>query len=85
MAMARVLLSTLLGERRWNQTKLANVSGVRPNTINLLYHELADSVKLDHLDQICKALNCKLDDLVRLDDDVKIPGNPYSPEFKKLK
>ena len=62
--MIRILLSTLLGERRWTQADLARKTGIRPSTINDLYHEIADRVNLEHLDLICEALDCDLSDLI---------------------
>lgn len=62
--MIRILLSTRLGERRWTQADLARATGIRPNTINDLYHEMADRVNLEHLDLICEALDCDLSDLI---------------------
>ena len=50
--MIRILLSTRLGERRWTQADLARATGIRPSTINDLYHEMADRVNLEHLDLI---------------------------------
>ncbi len=57
-------LSRILGERRWSQAKLARETGIRPSTINELYHEIADRVSLDQLDRICEALHCSLDELL---------------------
>ena len=62
--MIRILLSTRLGERRWTQADLARATGIRPSTINDLYHELAYRVSLEHLDLICEALDCNLSDLI---------------------
>lgn len=62
--MIRILLSTRLGELRWTQADLARKTGIRPNTINELYHELCDRVSLTHLDLICEALDCELSDLI---------------------
>ena len=62
--MIRILLSTKLGELRWTQADLARVTGIRPNTINELYHGFAERVNLRHLSLICEALNCKLDELM---------------------
>lgn len=62
--MIRILLSTRLGEIRWTQADLARATGIRPNTISELYHELTERVNLEHLDLICEALNCKLDELI---------------------
>lgn len=62
--MIRILLSVRLGERRWTQADLARMTGIRPSTINDLYHEIADRVNLEHLDLICEALDCDLSELI---------------------
>ncbi len=62
--MIRILLSTRLGERRWTQADLARATGIRPSTINDMYHEIAERVNLEHLDLICEALGCDLSDLI---------------------
>ncbi len=62
--MIRILLSTRLGELRWTQADLARKTGIRPTTINELYHEMTDRVNLEHLDLICEALDCNLNDLI---------------------
>ncbi len=76
--MIRILLSTRLGELRWTQADLARKTGIRPSTINELYHELAERVKLEHLDKICEALGCGLDELI-----VRVPdGEDLRPRKK---
>lgn len=67
--MIKILLSKKLGEMRWTQADLSRATGIRANTINELYHELAERVNLEHLDLICEALDCNLDDLM-----VRIPN-----------
>ncbi|MDE7184372.1 MAG: helix-turn-helix transcriptional regulator [Lachnospiraceae bacterium] len=62
--MIRILLSRKLGELRWTQAELARATGIRPNTISELYHELAERVSFEHLDLICEALGCQLDELI---------------------
>lgn len=62
--MIRVLLSARLGEKRLTQADLARMTGIRPATINELYHEIADRISLEHLDLICEALDCDLSDLI---------------------
>ena len=62
--MIRILLSTRLGKRRWTQADLARATGIRPSTINDLYHELAERVNLEHLDLICEALDCDISELI---------------------
>lgn len=62
--MVRILLSTKLGERRMTQADLSRLTGIRPNTINEMYHELVERVNLEHLDLICEALECELSDIM---------------------
>lgn len=65
----KILLSTRLGERRWTQADLARKTGIRPTTINEMFHEICERVNLDYLDRICEALECDLDEiLVRVPD-----------------
>lgn len=68
--MIRILLSTRLGERRWTQADLARMTGIRPSTINDLYHEIAERVNLEHLDLICEALECDISDIIK-----KVPNS----------
>ncbi len=67
--MIKILLSTKLGELRWTQADLARATGIRPSTINELYHGIAERVNLEHLDLICEALECDLTDIL-----VRVPG-----------
>ena len=46
------------------------MTGIRPNTINEMYHELTDRINIEHLDLICEALDCELDDLI-----VRVPNS----------
>lgn len=62
--MIKILLSSRLGDRKWTQADLARKTGIRANTINELYHELVDRVNVEHLNLICKALDCRLDELM---------------------
>lgn len=57
-------LSRILGERRMRQVDLARLTGIRPTTISELYNEVAERISLDHLDKICEALSCTLDELL---------------------
>ena len=65
----RILLSRKLGELRWNQAQLARKTGIRPNTINELYHELVERVSLGHIALIVTGVNCKLSNILVRDDD----------------
>lgn len=75
--MIKILLSARLGERRWSQADLARKTGIRPTTINELYHEIAERVNLEHLDLICEALDCGLDEIIIREPNIppKITGS----------
>ena len=60
----RIFLSRKLGEVRWTQADLARRTGIRPSTINEMYHELCDRVNIEYLDRICNVLNCDLNELI---------------------
>lgn len=60
--MIKIHLSKLLGERKMSQKELAQLTGIRPNTISEYYHELTG--KFEQLDLICKALNCSVSDIL---------------------
>lgn len=62
--MIKIHLSRLLGERRWSQAKLSRVTGIRPSTINDIYNEFSERISLDHLDRICEALGCEIQDIL---------------------
>lgn len=62
--MIKINLSRLLGEKRMTQKRLSELTGIRANTINDLYHEIAVSLKIEHLDKICEALNCSINELI---------------------
>lgn len=62
--MVKIHLSKLLGERRMTQKKLSELTGIRRNTINEWYHEITVSMKVEHIDRICEALDCSIDELI---------------------
>lgn len=48
---------------------LAELVGVRPNTIGDLYHEKVKRVDLEMLSNICRVLDCDLSDLLEYQPD----------------
>lgn len=46
------------------QADLARLTGIRPTTINEIYHEIAERVNIEHLDLICEALGCDLSEII---------------------
>lgn len=68
--MVKIHLSRLLGERKWTQKDLAEITGIRPSTINEWYHEFVARLNVEHIDKICEALGCNITELLEY-----IPNN----------
>lgn len=82
--MVRIHLSRLLGEHKMNQAELSRKTGIRPNAINEMYHELCERVDLDYIDLICEALNCNINDLLEyVPNKVKRIGTDLIHEKRK--
>lgn len=62
--MIKIHLAKLLGEKKWTQKYLADITGIRPNTIHQMYHEFIDRINVEHIDKICDALGCEVGDLI---------------------
>lgn len=60
----KIHLSRILGERRMSQRTLAELAGVRPNAIGVIYNEKAQRIDLDILERVCRALACQPGDLL---------------------
>jgi len=56
-------VSELLGKNKMSQTELSRLTGIRPGTVNALYHETIKSIKIEQIDLLCKALNCQPGDI----------------------
>lgn len=81
--MIRIRLSRLLGEKKMTQVELSRKTGVRKATINELYWELCDYVKLETIDKICHALNCKVYELLENESDNERKKNAGWSDRKK--
>ena len=62
--MIRIHLSKLLGERRWTQAYLAQMTGIRPATRSDIYNEVAERWNIEHIARLCEVLDCELSDLI---------------------
>lgn len=69
--MIKIHLSKIIGEKRMTQKELADRTGIRPATIHEMYHELTERVNLDHLSEICRVLNIKIEELLEYVPDKK--------------
>lgn len=71
--MIRIKLSDLLGKHKMTQKALADITNIRPATISKMYYEESKRIDVKHLDNICKAFNCEISELLE-----------YVPDNKKI-
>lgn len=62
--MIKVHLSRIMGERRINIAELARLTELHRNGLTKLYNEDTDGIKFDTLERICRALDCRVEDII---------------------
>ncbi len=61
-------LSAVMGAKRIKIYELAEMSGISRSTITRLYYDRTNTVSFNTLENLCKALECTLDDLFEITD-----------------
>ncbi len=69
--MIKIKLSDLLGKHKMKQKSLADATHIRPATISKMYYEETKRVDIKQLNNICKAFNCEISDLLEYIPDSK--------------
>ena len=64
----KILLYELLAGKKMTQAELARLTHIRPSTVCDMYNNNCSFIKLEHIERICKALNCGVGDLTRLEN-----------------
>lgn len=72
--MIKIKLSDLLGKHKMTQKTLSNLTDIRPATISKMYYEEIKRIDIKHLNNICKAFDCEISELLEYIPDKKI-GN----------
>ena len=62
----KILLSNLLENRKISQAELARLTHIRPSTVCDMYNNNCSFIKLEHIERICKVLNCGVEELIML-------------------
>ncbi|MNJ38924.1 Helix-turn-helix domain protein [compost metagenome] len=65
----RIRLQEILDERNISQRQLSIKANMRPATINALCKETTDRIYISTLEQICKALNIHIHELIDMEDE----------------
>ena len=62
--MVRIQLSELMGQEKMTRKRLAELTGIRPNTIGDLYREDVKKIDIQTLNKLCKVFNCEIGELL---------------------
>ena len=62
--MIRIKLCELMGKEKMTRKHLAELTGIRPNTIEDLYREDIRKIDVQTLNKICQVFNCEVGDLL---------------------
>lgn len=69
--MVRINLAVLLAKKKMRVQHLSKSTGIRYNTLSDMYHEMTERISIEHIDLICKALNCTSGELIEYIPDKK--------------
>ncbi|MCL5290648.1 MAG: helix-turn-helix transcriptional regulator [Firmicutes bacterium] len=72
--MIRIKVSNLMGKYKMKNSDLAELSGIRPNTISELFYERIKRFDVEILNRLCKAFKCQVGDILEY-----IPDEEYKP------
>lgn len=64
--MIKIMLKKLLSDRGMTRAELASRTGIRPSTICAICGNSCTFLKLEHIDKICSALECEVQELILL-------------------
>ena len=62
--MIRIKLSELMGKEKMTRKRLAELTGIRPNTIGDLYREDVRKMDIQTLNKLCEVFDCKVGELL---------------------
>lgn len=62
--MINIKLAEIMGRHKLTKKEVAIATGIRPNTITALWRGETKRLEIDHLNQLCKLLNCQPGDLL---------------------
>ncbi|MGN1301856.1 MAG: helix-turn-helix domain-containing protein [Clostridia bacterium] len=69
--MIKIKLSDLLGKNKMTQKALADITHIRPATISKMYYEEIKRIDVNQLNNICKAFDCEISELLEYIPDEK--------------
>jgi putative transcriptional regulator len=65
----RFKVGELMARHKMTQKAVAEVIGMRPNTVSQLWHGTVKRIDVDHIDSLCKLFKCQPGDLFEYVDE----------------
>ena len=62
--MINIKVAELMGKHKLTKKALADITGIRPNTISALWHGTIKRLEIEQIDKLCSALNCQPSDIM---------------------
>lgn len=62
--MVRINLAVMLAKKKMKVSDLSRETGIRYNTLSDMYHEFTERISLEHIDLICRVLDCTSGELI---------------------
>ena len=72
-----VKVAELMGRHKLTKKALSDITGIRPNTVSLLWQGTIKRLDMDHLDKLCAALNCQPGELLEFIPNKEHMYTPY--------
>lgn len=69
--MIKIKLSDLLGKNKMTQKALSEMTNIRPATVSKMYYEEVKRIDINQLNNLCKAFNCEISELLEYIPDEK--------------
>ena len=66
--MIRCHLARLMGEHKMKISDVMRETGLRRNTVTLMYKETAQKIDIDALERLCNLFQCEVSDLLERTD-----------------
>jgi len=62
--MVKINVAEMLGKHKMTRKQLSEITGIREATVGLLYNETIKRIEVEWIDQLCKAFDCSVSDLI---------------------
>lgn len=82
--MIKLKLHILLAEKRMSQKQLCELTGIRSSTMSAYYNDTYKHIVRDHLDLMCKILDCQVDDLIEFTDSSETHKTTFAKRKLKI-